>query len=1060
MPEVQVGLYENLITKCLGAKLSSVADRYYIGDQPIDPSEAALRLSSFISRILFTVLESLPHDEDRLEKQIQLSNDLLKWLCQKINDPKISENISEDFIDTRGKILTAIFSKIDPVASDLASHVNKITPISGLTQSELFTGNRAGISMESEIKREILSADSICWLVSFIKWYGIRIFKDELEEFTQKGKKLRVITTSYMGATDLKAVEFLASLPNAEVKISYNTGNERLHAKSYLFLRDTGLDTGYIGSSNISRTALTNGLEWNMKVTTREIPHIIEKFKNTFETYWASNEFEFFRHGENACSEKFRKALYSAKNKEIATNEIALFDIEPHVHQKEILEKLTIERERHNRWKNLIVAATGTGKTIISAFDFRRYYNARPDAKLLFVAHRKEILEQAMARFRGVLRRNNFGDLWVGSYKPERYDHLFASVQMLNNNLNESGLSPEYYDFIIFDEVHHVAADSYRPIISYFKPKILLGLTATPDRHDGSDILGDFCDTIAADLRLPDAISRRYLCPFQYFGIDDETDISKVSWKKGHYDPSELTNIYTSNDRRCLDILRNLEDIVGDISNIKALAFCVSQEHAKFMAEKFLMKNIKAAVLTSDNSHERDDWRTALQNGQINVLFVVDIFNEGIDIPEIDTVLFLRPTESLTIFLQQLGRGLRLAEGKDCLTVLDFVGNARPEYDFAQKFRAVIGKSHISIADEIESDFPHLPLGCSIKLQKKAKEIILRNIKSAIVNKNKIVNYIRRYSENTNLPLTIKNFLYFHPDVKIENIYKINDPCGWTHLSINAGAINKTVDENLAKCIRKGIFNRLLPCTSASYMLFIKNLINNKFQWDQDDPVENQMATMLHYDFWDKSPNDLGFSNLVDSLKALGNDENLTLELSEAIEYILDSISITEMPMKIKKPVALCLHARYGRDQILSAFGKNNNEKKYSSREGVLELKKDNIELLFVTLKKSDRIFSPTTLYHDYAISETLFHWQSQNSAVPEKGRGRSYLEQGKNGKEIILFVREQNNDEYGRTMGFVNLGPVDFDSFDGRKPMNIIWRLRTPLPPWFWDDAAKLSLA
>lgn len=220
------------------------------------------------------------------------------------------------------------------------------------------------------------------------------------------------------------------------------------------------------------------------------------------------------------------------------------------------------------------------------------------------------------------------------------------------------------------------------------------------------------------------------------------------------------------------------------------------------------------------------------------------------------------------------------------------------------------------------------------------------------------------------------------------------------------------------------------------------------------------MATMLHYDFWDKSPNDLGFSNLVDSLKALGNDENLTLELSEAIEYILDSISITEMPMKIKKPVALCLHARYGRDQILSAFGKNNNEKKYSSREGVLELKKDNIELLFVTLKKSDRIFSPTTLYHDYAISETLFHWQSQNSAVPEKGRGRSYLEQGKNGKEIILFVREQNNDEYGRTMGFVNLGPVDFDSFDGRKPMNIIWRLRTPLPPWFWDDAAKLSLA
>jgi len=1057
---MQTGIYETLITRYLKAKLESFADQYYIGDQPIDPSEAAARLSKFIGAVLFSALESIPHGDDRLEKQISLSNDLIKWLCERLNDQKVTDILSEDFIDTQGRLLTAVFSKLNPVASDLAAHEKKITPSYGLAQSVLFTGNNAGISMESEIKREILSADSICWLVSFIKWQGIRIFRDELTEFTNSGRKLRIITTSYMGATDQNAVEFLAGLPNTEVKISYNTKHERLHAKSYLFIRNSGLDTGYIGSSNISRSALTNGLEWNVKITTGELPLIIEKFKNTFETYWASNEFETFRAGEIECSDKLNKALRSAQSKGSNFTDATFFDIEPHVHQKEILDQLTNERQKHGRWKNLIVAATGTGKTIISAFDFRRYYRANPGARLLFVAHRGEILEQAISRFRGILRQPNFGDLWVGQYKPARYDHLFASVQMLNSNLTDLKLSPDYYDFIIIDEVHHIAADSYRPIISAFNPKILLGLTATPERHDGGNILDDFCGTIAAELRLPDAINRRYLCPFQYFGIDDDTDISKVKWEKGRYDPSELTSVYTANDRRCMDILRNMQDMLGDLSNIKALAFCVSQEHARYMAEKFILKGVRAAVLTSENSDERTELRTGLQQGRINVLFVVDIFNEGVDIPEIDTVLFLRPTESLTIFLQQLGRGLRLADGKDCLTVLDFVGNARPEYDFTQKFRALIGKSHISILDELNSEFPHLPLGCSIILQKKAREVILRNINNAIINQSAILKYIRRYSEHTALPLTIKNFRNINPDVMLEDIYRYNQVYGWSHLVIKAGVSKHDLNIEIAKQIRFGIYKRLLQCTSISYMSFIKRLIAQGFRWDGGDDIENQMAMMFHYDFWNKSPKELGFASLEQSFAALSGDSALLSELTQIVDIMIDSINIDEIPMLLKKPTAIHIHSRYSRDEIMSAFGANHGDKKYSSREGLLEIKEDNVELLFVTLNKSRKIFTPTTLYHDYAISEVLFHWQSQNQAVPEKGRGRSYIDQIKNGKEIILFVREQLEDEYGRTMGFVNLGPVEFVSYEGRKPMNIIWRLKTPLPPWFWNDAAKLALA
>src|SRR5690606_8182813 len=282
-----------------------------------------------------------------------------------------------------------------------------------------------------------------------------------------------------------------SSLPNTQVKISYNTENERLHAKAYLFYRNTGFHTGDIGSSNISRSALTSGLEWNLKITTREISHIIDKFQKTFETYWQDKEFELFVKATH--TEKLRKALRGAILKD-RTQPNSYFDIKPFPYQEEILERLESERLLHKRTRNLIVAATGTGKTVVSAFDFKRFRTQHSDARLLFVAHRKEILQQALATFQGILRDNNFGELWVDGIEPEKYDCLFASVQTLNNRLGEINLSEGFFDFIIIDEVHHIAAESYRPIINRFSPQILLGLTATPERMDGADILRDFSE--------------------------------------------------------------------------------------------------------------------------------------------------------------------------------------------------------------------------------------------------------------------------------------------------------------------------------------------------------------------------------------------------------------------------------------------------------------------------------------------------------------------------------------------------------------------------------------
>lgn len=874
-------------------------------------------------------------------------------------------------------------------------------------------------------------------------------------------EKIRIITTSYMGATDQKAIDFLASLPHTEVRLSYNTKRERLHAKAYLFLRNSGFHTGYIGSSNLSHSALTNGLEWNLKVTTQEIPHIIEKFKSTFETYWASSEFETYHVHDEKHRERLKKALQKEQGAESPDEPQLFFDIEPHPYQKEILERLTVEREVHQRNRNLVVAATGTGKTVISAFDFRRFYKENPTAKLLFIAHREEILKQSRATYRAVLRSHSFGELWVGGSEPEHFNQLFASVQTLNSRFDQLSLSPDFFDFIVIDEVHHIAAESYRPILNYFTPKILLGLTATPERHDGSDIREDFFGTIAAELRLPEAINQRHLCPFQYFGLNDPTDLSQVQWVKGRYLPSELTKIYTANDQRVGHILRSMEEVVGNIHSMKALAFCVSQDHAKYMSEKFLLKGIPSAVLTSKNSQDRVVLREQLTSGAINVLFVVDIFNEGVDIPEIDTVIFLRPTESLTIFLQQLGRGLRFSDGKECLTVLDFVGNAREEYDFSHKFRALVGKSQTSITDEIESDFPHLPLGCSIVLQKQAKEIILRNIKNAIVNQRKLISSIRSYAQQTHLPLTLSNFLIQNPNVTIEDIYKskIDGGGGWSRLCVKAGVLEDSLDTEIEKAMFRGISNRLLQTTSHSYLRFILRLLQHNGVWDQTDAIENQFALMAHYDFWQKPGKEFDFHSLSESLVALTRDQRLKEECIATTTHLLNSLNVEEIFMEIDPPSALRIHARYSRDEILAAFGENRFDKKSSSREGVVEIKKFNTELLFVTLQKTEKRFSPTTLYHDYAINEILFHWQSQNAARPDRGKGLSYVEHQRKGKRIILFVREQSLDEFGRAMGFINLGPVNLETHSGSQPMNIVWRLEEPLPPYLWSAAAKLAM-
>lgn len=1045
---MKTGIYEQIINKIISQRLAELPqEKYYINKKELDKLEASRVISLYLHKTIKTALDLFPDDE-KVVKQVELANKIIYLLRDELKD----NEFEEDLLTTNKNLLTAVFSKIDNPITDISAYAKKITPETGLTYCDLFTGSRTGVSLESELRKEILSSDRIDFLVSFIKWSGIRIFINELQDFTARGRKLRIITTSYMGATDLKAIEFLSGLQNCEIKVSYNTKHERLHAKAYLFYRDSEFHTGYIGSSNLSRSALTDGLEWNIKLTTKEVRQIIEKIQKTFETYWSNPEFEHFDF--NKDSTKLRKALKDERGNGNDTTSY-FFDISPYPFQKEILEKLKVEREVHSRFKNLIVAATGTGKTIISAFDFKEFLSKNPNSNFLFVVHRKEILQQALFTYRGILRKNNWGELWVDGIEPSKYNAVFASVQTLNNRLTELKLTSTFYDYIVIDEVHHIAAQSYRPILEKFNPKILLGLTATPERMDGENILPDFGGHISAEIRLPDAMNRGLLCPFQYFGITDNVDLSKARWERGKYNPSELTRIYTQADFRVRDIIDGITRYVKGLDEVIALGFCVTKEHAEFMAEKFVMAGLKADYLTSDsNTDIRETAKNKLINKEINYLFVVDLYNEGVDIPEINTVLFLRPTESLTIFLQQLGRGLRHSEGKECLTVLDFVANSRQEYDFENKFRALVGKTARNIEKEIQENFPHLPLGCSIVLEKIAKERILQNIAGAISNRrNTIITKIQNFSHQSTLPLTLENFLDFN-HLELNNIYRHGT---WNSLLYEAGVIDQ-FDDRFVGAIKRTVEKKWLTTRSISYFNFLGQLIQSHFDVDFNGSSEKEklMLNMLYYDIWQEP---LMHESLNNSLKIIGTNTQLCDELLELLDIMKDRIDFMESDIDLPYEQPLKVHARYTRDQILAAFRFHTYSKKSSNREGVAEIKELNSELLFIDLNKSEEDYSPSTLYQDYAINETIFHWQSQNAARPDKGKGLSYIQQSETGKIILLFVREEKKDENKNTLGYVFLGRANFISSDGQKPMSINWQLEEPIPPYLWEASAKLSI-
>lgn len=1018
------GLYESVLDTSLERRLDFLLDlETDIG--PVDPAEHA----HVLTRHLTTAVRHRLESEKDPARKLELANAILQFIRDA--SPRVEPPLRQ---------LQAVRRPAGP--GEIVRYSNR--PKTPLNDASLLTNAHGEPSLASELKAEIDSADTVDLLCAFVMWRGLRLLEAPLRQAAAAGVPIRVITTTYIGGTEREALDRLVREFGAEVRVQYNAARTRLHAKAWLFRRDTGFDTAYVGSSNLSTSALLDGVEWNVRLSATATPDLLSKFEATFDSYWNSSEFE--RYDPDLDRDRLDDALLDAKGARAGsrvTLDISGLQVNPFPYQQEILDAVEAERVVHDRHRNLIVAATGTGKTVIAALDYRRMCVGNERPSLLFVAHRREILEQSQRTYREVLGDASFGELYVGGARPERWQHVFASVQSLTSYGIET-IPRDAYDIVVIDEFHHAEAKTYRRILDHLQPRELLGLTATPERTDGTDVRRFFDNRTAAELRLWDALGADLLCPFHYFVAADGTDLRGLAWKRGRYDEGELDNLFTGNDARARIVLNELRDKVADIGAMRALAFCVSVAHAEYMARVFRDAGIPALAVSGETARgDRADALRALREREVNILFAADLFNEGLDIPSVDTVLFLRPTESSTVFLQQLGRGLRRTHDKAVLTVLDFVGFHRQEFRFDSKLRALTGTRRTDLVKAVKDGFPFLPPGCSIQMDQQAQAIVLENVKSQISNRwAQIVSELRQHGD-----ADLGTFLE-QSGVALSDILRKGSH-SWTRLRRDAGLPAETgsdLEDSLLKRVR-AFAHVDDPERAATYR---RILGDGASPYSQLSPSDQAYARMLFFSLWSDGRGDGDFDA---GLRAIREEVAARREISAVVDISFSAAR--HITLSLGGELAfnpLRVHAQYQREEILAAL--NFPRMPNSFREGVWYSPELNVDVFFVTLKKSESDYSPTTMYRDYPISPTLFHWESQSTTSVGSPTGQRYLS---GTSTVLLFVRHEQKDEFG-TSPYVFLGPATYVSHTGDRPIAITWKLTHAMPTDLFTLATALA--
>jgi len=1025
---LELGLYERLVTRQLERVLGELSD-VEVELQPIDPAEA----HQVLARHVAGVLERTLRGAEDLAARVALSNQVLALLERE-----------------RPRLLEAGAERVTEAAQVLM-HLLERSPVAGvperpsipLSRNDLLVAARGEPTIGAELARELQSADRVDLLCAFVRWNGVRILRGPLQRLAERGVRLRVVTTTYLGGTERRALDELVRL-GAEVRISYDTGTTRLHAKAWLFSRASGYSTAYIGSSNLSHSALQDGLEWNVRVAQADSPAVLAKFAAAFAGYWSADEFEPY--DPHRDRERLERALGAGDAP--STLQLSGLDITPWSYQREILEALDVERERHGRWRNLVVAPTGTGKTVVAALDYRRLRDRWGAARLLFVAHRREILQQSRRVFAEVLRDGSFGELAVDGARPEAWRHVFASVQWLHAQ-DPTTIPADHFDVVIVDEFHHAEAATYQRLLTHLRPRALLGLTATPERADGRSVLHWFGDRVAFEMRLWDALDEGLLAPFQYFGVADGVDLSSLEWRRGGYVAADISAVYTGNDARAGKVLQAIEDLVAEPGRMRALGFCVSVAHAEYMAEVFRRAGIPAeAVSATTPPPDRAGALRRLRDGEVNALFAVDLFNEGLDVPDIDTVLFLRPTESATVFLQQLGRGLRRSPGKSCLTVLDFIGQQHRRFHFDRRLAALTGLPRTALARQVEEGFPFLPAGCHLALDRESSRVVLRNIADQLKVRGAELARELRVAGDVSLAAFLDG-----TGVALEDLYR-DAVGGWMALRRRAGLAAPPSGPDEERLVRA--VGRLLHLDDPERVAHHRDVLTA--EWPPDlaalDVRRRRLLLMLHFSLWGTRGDPADLTSSVDRLWA---HPAVRAELAEVLALLEAGAHVLPRPLD-DPDLPLAVHARYTREEVVAAFDGLAPDRPTPPREGVWYHRGSDTEVLFVTLNKAERDYSPTTMYEDHAISPTLFHWESQSTTSRASERGQRYLRQQERGNRILLFVRRDKQSRPGITAPYVFLGPVTLVDAVGERPIAITWRLATPMPRAFFQQVKVVA--
>ncbi|MCE9572528.1 MAG: DUF3427 domain-containing protein [Deltaproteobacteria bacterium] len=1014
------GLYEHALTAALAAELGEVA---------ADVRELrAEQLAPFVARHLAAELQralvALPAEE-RGAEGAALVDRVLREIAATLAAAGIDADLAPQRLLPPPRQLMAVGA---------APHPSR--PASTLTASTLFTRSHLEPGLSSELSREIACADRVDVLIAFITVGGVRVLREALGELAARsgaGPRLRILTTTFTGTTEAAALDTLARLPGAEVRVSFDTRRTRLHAKAWLFHRDNGLTTAYVGSANLTATALGAGHEWVVKVSATDLPHVVDRFAGTFETLWQDPEFERYDPEDPTHHARIEAARAAERGGDASA--LTLFALRPYPFQEAILDRLRAEREELGHRRNLVVAATGTGKTVIAAFDYERQVRGAAP-RLLFVAHRREILEQALATFRNVLADGAFGELACDGHEVVRGTHVFATIASVAGLVARFGAA--HFEHVIIDECHHLPAPSYQAVLRALTPTLLVGLTATPERSDGQSLLPDFDGRIAAELRLWHALAQQLLVPFEYYGLSDNTDLRHVKWTRTGYEAAALAGLYTGNDARARLVLRQLASRVADVRAVRGLGFCVSVEHAEYMAARATELGVPALAVHGGSPAEvRADAPRRLREREVNLVFTCDLYNEGVDLPFVDVLLLLRPTSSATLFLQQLGRGLRLHRDKQACLVLDFIGQHREEYRFEASLAALTGLPRAKLRVAVEQGFPQLPSGCALSLDAVARDQILTSLQRTLGGGARRLGRELRELVSAG-PVELPAFLAA-TGRELADVY--TGDFGWRQVQVEAGVLapDREADDTSRRLgwlahvdepTRLRAYRALTTAAEPLQPLDARRLLMLDAQLSARGTLRAAAQTAAY--FSERRP-------IRDEL------HQLTSLLEDRVALAGDVYPEPDWP--------LALHRRYQRREIVAAVGHRGAGEKISIPQGgILKLEASRRELLFVTLDKSSGGFSPTTSYRDRAISRELFHWETQGVASVTSPTSRRYLDSPANGWRFFLFVQASKADAYA----FV--GPATYQSHAGDRPIGITWRLDHPLPAALFEEFAVLA--